>query len=113
MNKELYPKTYKRLGEWVASQMRIPNQAEVLAAIPTETIAEMAISTRSKALYQFFDDNQVYAGIWPVNDVTTSKLVWKWKVVGKAPDVESSTGSREESEDKCFEESFKRLENRL
>lgn len=110
MNKQTNPNGYNLLCEWVKRQTQLAGQpADILEKIPVENLVDVILNTQGRVLYDFLSDHNIHTGVWPVEDTITGTTVWKWRVIGKSPTVESSTLTRKEAETKVFEEGMKRL----
>lgn len=107
INKSQYPKTFELLGQFLQQQMTKklpPNTPQLTDILPGETLANLAISTNGRILYEFFDSYNLYPGVYKV------PMGWKWCIEGTVP-MMGNAGTREEGESKAFEECAKRLEN--
>lgn len=113
MTKDTHPKSYHLLSEWIKEQSKLSGQPpEILEKIPVENMVSMVLQTNGRVLVDWLQDHGILTGVWPIDDVSSGKVVWRWKVMGGTPTVESTNTTRKEAEERCVLEGVNRLEKR-
>lgn len=118
--KEKYPKAYKRATQFSMNYLKVfekefikegeddESESEVLPDSMADAVTYSTFAVNHRALYDFFDENEVYVLI------NKGKDGWLYNIVSEGGGAGSSySPSRIIAEDLAFKTAFQVLENKL